>query len=332
MKEFVAETLQVLLPARMPGTRSDRNCNGRAPAFRCALLALLVLGLLRGIGQAQEPLTQEPLKIESNGWVSIPKTLAVGGDETGKLRYHLMWRSGGLDLAETQVADDRLFIQAGTGYVGIGTHDPKQNLAVAGTGFFSGNVGIGKEPTTDKLSVDGKLTTDSATVTRLLSAGTLKAGALEADSTSATVTGSVTANGLIIKGNAQIETINGNRPPLSFRIPYGHAAVRDVRELCKAPNGCGIRLMMRHKNGTFNFALYDLRIGTDSGTTGQDIDESRRSWPLSHNSGAPPIVFKYSDWCWAEIRGKDGGAVYFACHPHVTAMIDIYAYSNPENP
>jgi hypothetical protein len=116
-------------------------------------MALLGLGLLGGIGHAQEP-----LKIDPSGWVSIPKAFSLGGDETGKPRFHFVWRLGGLDLAETSVADDRLFIQAGTGNVGIGTNQTPSKLSVDGTVYFSGNVGVGKTPDASaKLDVAGNV-------------------------------------------------------------------------------------------------------------------------------------------------------------------------------
>src|SRR5271169_1826461 len=169
MKTFIAETVQVLLPA---GSRPGRGCN-RTAALRCALLALLTLGLLGGISQAQEPLVITPggdanfsgnVGIGTNSVGDWP--LAIRGrnsysnlllfqDNTGKARYHITLNGGGFNLAETGVKDYRLFIQAGTGNVGIGTFQTPNKLSVDGTGYFSGNVGIGKEPTTDKLSVDG---------------------------------------------------------------------------------------------------------------------------------------------------------------------------------
>ncbi len=190
MKTLIIETVRVPLPARKPGTRSDRAYNRTVLAFRCALLILLALGLFGGIGQAQEPLVIGPA-----GDVSIAKTLSVGGKvaapeldlgdgvvlngKAGRnvfkdieksdgdgLRVGAAWGMYGIWANTGQVVvggTDGVNLQNGKvevntdGNVGIGTEPTANKLSVGGNGYFSGNVGIGTEPTANKLSVGGNV-------------------------------------------------------------------------------------------------------------------------------------------------------------------------------
>ncbi len=187
MKTFIAEAVQGLSAARKPDWCSDPGHNGKV-AFRCALLILLALGFLGGISQAQEPLVIGP-----TGDVSIGKALSVGGTvtapkldlgdgvvldgEAGRnvfkdieksdgdgLRVGSAWGMYGIWANTGQVVvggTDGVNLQNGKvevntdGNVGIGTEPTANKLSVEGNANFSGNVGIGTEPTANKLSVEG---------------------------------------------------------------------------------------------------------------------------------------------------------------------------------
>ena len=70
------------------------------------------------------------------GTTSPGKTLTVNGSigiqQSGTQKYHIDYYNGGLNFAESGVADYRLFIQDG-GEVGIGTSGPTEKLDVNGT-------------------------------------------------------------------------------------------------------------------------------------------------------------------------------------------------------
>jgi len=86
MKTFIAETVQVHSAARKPDSCSDHGHNGKAAAFRCALLVLLALGLLGGIGQ-----TQNALVIDPNGGVSIAKNAKINNVFLGDVGHGPGW-------------------------------------------------------------------------------------------------------------------------------------------------------------------------------------------------------------------------------------------------
>ena len=58
---------------------------------------------------------------------------------SGVTRFHMNYYNGGLNFAETSVADYRLNIEAG-GYVGIGTGQPQEKLHVAGNTRIDGTL------------------------------------------------------------------------------------------------------------------------------------------------------------------------------------------------
>jgi len=77
------------------------------------------MGGLTGFGQ-----TNPTHRITVNG--------AIGIQQSGTTKFHLNYYNTGLNIAETNVADYRLYIKEG-GNVGIGTSDPTAKLHVAGT-------------------------------------------------------------------------------------------------------------------------------------------------------------------------------------------------------
>lgn len=166
MKRFNTEATQALLPGLKPVSRSDQGGSRRTTAFKRWLLSFLALGLLGGIGQAQQPLIITP-KGDANfsGAVGIGtnttsdwaltlrgKTSASNWimfeDNTGKRHFHFTLNGGGFNLAETGIKDYRLFVQSATGNVGIGTNNTTQKLTVDGNAVignaFIGNVGHGE--------------------------------------------------------------------------------------------------------------------------------------------------------------------------------------------
>lgn len=66
----------------------------------------------------------------------------VGFQYFGTQKYHVGYYSGGLNFAETNIADARLFIKDG-GNVGIGILNPQETLEVAGNIYVNGGNGEG---------------------------------------------------------------------------------------------------------------------------------------------------------------------------------------------
>lgn len=88
-----------------------------------------------GIG-ASAP--NRPLTVQGTGGVS---ELLQFRSVDGTNRWHLNLSGGGVNLAETGVADFRLHVASG-GNVGIGTGSPSSRLSVNGSAHFLGNVGV----------------------------------------------------------------------------------------------------------------------------------------------------------------------------------------------
>ena len=81
---------------------------------------------------------------------NIPRTLQVEGSisASGHLyfenRWHMGYYGGGFNLAETGVADYRIFVQTGSGNVGIGNSKPSSSLTVTGDISASGELNTGR--------------------------------------------------------------------------------------------------------------------------------------------------------------------------------------------
>jgi hypothetical protein len=88
-----------------------------------------------------------PLTIQGSGTYN---QLISFKDNTGSTKWHLNYYNTGLNFAESNTADFRLFLEDG-GNVGIGTSSPSNKLTVAGDANFTGNVGIGTTSPTGKL-------------------------------------------------------------------------------------------------------------------------------------------------------------------------------------
>lgn len=109
--------------------RIINDANGRLSVLAPTLFASGKVG----IGTASPP---HPLTIRGIG---LTEELMSFEDATGRVRWHINQNRGarGLNLAESGVADGRLFIQAG-GNVGISTTSPADKLDVAGNIKMSG--------------------------------------------------------------------------------------------------------------------------------------------------------------------------------------------------
>ena len=102
-----------------------------------------------GIGTT---LPRSPVSVRAEG---TAQELLAFEDAGGATRWHLNQNPGGksgLNFAETNVADGRLYLKSG-GSVGIGTTDPQAKLSVKG----GVHVGSESDPGTGNLLVDGKV-------------------------------------------------------------------------------------------------------------------------------------------------------------------------------
>ena len=107
-----------------------------------------------GIG-GSAPDAARPLAVRGAGSTSQLLGLL---DNTGARKWHYNLAGGGLNLAESGVADYRLFVQEG-GRVGIGTGTPAASLHVAGLGSTLRVDGLeGVRPRLVSASADGTLT------------------------------------------------------------------------------------------------------------------------------------------------------------------------------
>jgi len=102
-----------------------------------------------GIGTSRpgQPLT---IRTDDNGAL-----LGFTAELSGIDKFNFSLSGTGLNLSESYVAGGRLFVQSGSGNVGLGTTSPTQKLDVNGNATVSGNVGIGTSNPIAKLHVSG---------------------------------------------------------------------------------------------------------------------------------------------------------------------------------
>jgi len=360
MKMFIAEAVQVLSAARNPDSRSDHGHNRTARAFRRALLALLALGLLGGISQAQEPLVIAP-----DGGVSIAKTLSVGGKvsaptldigdgvvldgKAGRNVFKDIEKSDGNGL-RVGAAWGMYGIWANTGQVVVGGTDGvnlQNGKVVVNT---DGNVGIGTAPTANKLSVSG-----GASFTGSVGIGTASAPAATLDvAGDAKVSGEMTAKTAKVTGDlraasVQATSVNGERAPIVLTLGAKNNTGNgkwsslqvDIGPYCADDDGCTIRLLMQNlKDWEVKIAeeLIMIRaVGAYSffGHTRQFGGGEWNNWVLNHGDKKFRLFNDPSDWCradnypgdWAFERNGTALSktnISITCKPNIDARIIIY--------
>jgi hypothetical protein len=339
MNQFIKS----LLPAWIPGLRFNIVGGGRRRGLR-AVAALGLLGGIsyaqqplvimpdgnsifsgtvaigKFTGDSHSHLNW-PLAIRGNSY----SNLLMFEDEKGAQRYHINLNKDGFNLWEitnptTHAVQTRLFIAPKTGNVGIGTNTPTdgKKLDVVGDTQFTGNVNLKGILTGDRVGIGTPTPTagknlDVVGDTQFSGNMNLK-GALTAGNPIATATlypnmRLAVGGDVLVGGNVMMSgTINGEQPGIKFRINAGgrqrNATVVDIQNLCGDQDGCRIRVLMHHNNGSLRVLMEDIFIADPSwpkfeggglrGTT-QPSDTGRRDWSLDTNNRA--TIFEATDWC-----------------------------------
>ena len=120
-----SSTQTLLFNMKSTGTPAFTFAYQMGSSVQVPLLHIRSIGLV-GINTTNP---DRPLSVQGHGGHTELISLKNSGGQT---EWHINFRSGGLNFAETGVADARLFLQKG-GNVGIGTDQPAYKLDVCGT-------------------------------------------------------------------------------------------------------------------------------------------------------------------------------------------------------
>ncbi|SHJ30795.1 DNA-binding beta-propeller fold protein YncE [Hymenobacter daecheongensis DSM 21074] len=127
--DFAAATGSAAYVQNTAGPQADANFNVSGTGTVGGLLRAgsATVGGTLGVGTGATALGQ-PLGVRAGAASNAP--LLGFYSQAGTDKYNFSLSGGGLNLSESNVAGGRLFVQDGTGHVGLGTTDPQAGLHV----------------------------------------------------------------------------------------------------------------------------------------------------------------------------------------------------------